>query len=107
MAKGFRRRDEQVVKYLSNKNIPTVVSRWLHVQSQAVSFAAALVGMTVTRIIANNMIMAVKEQMPMSASFCLVGIHTFQSIKMGMVMTSHKSVNHLINNRIALTHKIC
>ena len=58
------------------------------VQSQLVSAAATLVGIPATRIMANRMMMTVREKILMSANFCFVEIGTFQSIKIGMVMTA-------------------
>lgn len=55
-------------------------------QSQLVSAAATLVGITATRIMANRMMMTGREEVLMSASFCFVEIGTFQSIEKGMVI---------------------
>ena len=52
------------------------------------SFAAAFVGITATRIMAKRITIAVREEIPMSANFCLVEIRTFQSISIGMVITA-------------------
>jgi hypothetical protein len=52
------------------------------------SFAAAFVGMTATRIMAKRMTIAVREEMPMSATFVRVEIRTFQSISIGTVITA-------------------
>jgi hypothetical protein len=64
--------------------------------NQLISAVVSFARTNATRTMEKMMIMTVSEKRLMSASFFLHGIRTFHSIKTGIVITAHGSVEKFI-----------
>ncbi len=68
--------------------IPTAISMLLQKYSQEMSALVFFVVTTATRTMATTITMTVREKIPIRASFLRSEIWTFQSIRIGIVMTA-------------------
>lgn len=78
-------------------HIPTTISILLHIYNQEISACdvvcnPGLVPTTVTRTIEKIMAITVREKILNKPSFCFQGMCTFQSIRIGIVITVRFSV---------------